>query len=154
MSSRLELRIPPPVIAAACAALIAGLAALVPAGNLPFPGHRALAVVLAVAGLLFALIGVMQFHRAGTTIHPLEPERSRQLVTGGIYQLSRNPRYVGMALVLAGFAAWWATVPGLAAIALFVVLITRLQILPEERVLTRTFGEAFVDYQRKVRRWI
>ena len=54
--------------------------------------------------VVFGLGGVAHFRRAGTTVHPLRPEQSTALVTGGVYRLSRNPMYLGMVLVLLGCA--------------------------------------------------
>ncbi|HER34383.1 MAG TPA: isoprenylcysteine carboxylmethyltransferase family protein [Halothiobacillaceae bacterium] len=113
-----------------------------------------------VAGLLFAaggglmLAAAWALWRARTTIDPFRPERASQLVTGGIYRLSRNPIYLGDALLLTGMACWWGQPLGLIALALFVLFIDRFQIRGEEAALARHFGDAFDRYRQRTRRWL
>lgn len=152
----LELKIPPPLVALACAALLWAAGMLWPAGwGRAEPGLRLTAVLaLAATGLALDLVAVWRFIRARTTVHPLRPETSAALVTGGLYRFTRNPMYLGMALLLGAFALWHGHPAGIAALALFTGFITRFQIIPEERVLAAKFGEEFAAYQAQVRRWI
>lgn len=99
-------------------------------------------------------MGAREFQRAKTTVNPLHPERATAVVTGGIYRFTRNPMYVGIALVLVG---WFVVVGGLSAIAglpLFAWYITRFQVVPEERALSSKFGAEYADYLQSVRRWV
>lgn len=150
----LELKIPPPVQWLVFAVLTGLAARWLPAGNLPFPGHRLLAVLLAMGGVALAWAGMRAFRRARTTIHPYDPAQTRTIVSHGVYAYTRNPMYLGLALVLAAVASWWATAWGLLALALFCLCITRLQILPEERILQASFGEEYRRYRQRVRRWL
>ncbi len=79
---------------------------------------------------------------------------AEDLVTDGLYAHSRNPMYVGMAMLLAGWAAWLGTPWAVVGIAAFVAWITRFQIIPEERALAQRFGADFATYQHRVRRWL
>ena len=97
---------------------------------------------------------VLTFRRARTTVNPLRPANASALVTTGPFALSRNPMYVGMATLLAGWAAWLGTPWALTGLVAFVAWITRFQILPEERVLAQRFGAAFDAYRGRVRRWL
>lgn len=126
----------------------------VPALEFTLPANRILATGLATTGLLSAILGVVSFRRARTTVNPLRPETSSALVVSGIYRLTRNPMYLGMLLVLLGWAAFLTHALALAYPVLFVLLMNRLQIQPEERALTAMFGANFADYQSKVRRWL
>ena len=154
----LEHRIPPPVIDIACAALMWWLASLWPAAQLWPRGGAAwvwvLAVGLAAAGALAALAGVREFARAHTTVNPLAPERASQLVTSGVFSRTRNPMYLGMLLMLAGWAVWLGNAAAWLGLPLFVVVLTALQIRPEERVMRQRFGAAFERYAARVRRWV
>lgn len=154
----LEHRIPPPVIDLACAAVMWWLASLWPAAQLwPRGGATwvwALAVALAVAGALVALAGVREFARAHTTVNPLAPERASRLVTSGIFSRTRNPMYLGMLLVLAGWAVWLGSGSAWLGLPLFVVVLNALQIRPEERAMRQRFGDEFERYAAQVRRWI
>jgi len=153
-----EHRIPPPLIDAACALLMAVLARALPALQLwpPLQGGAVagLALALAALGAGVALVGLWQFHRARTPFNPLAPERARTLVTDGIYRLTRNPMYLGMLLVLAGWAVWLGNAASWLGLPLSMALLTVLQIAPEERILRQRFGAEFERYAARVRRWI
>jgi protein-S-isoprenylcysteine O-methyltransferase Ste14 len=152
--SFLEHRIPPPVAAVLFAALMGWLASLPPPLALS-PGAGAVAVpVLAAAGLAFDLLGLAAFWRARTTINPLRPDKATALVTGGIYQVTRNPMYVGLAFLLTAWAVHLEAAWPLLGPPLFVVYLTRFQIVPEERVLRMLFGERYAAYAARVRRWL
>ncbi len=87
-------------------------------------------------------------------MNPLAPGKANSVVTTGIYRFSRNPMYLGMATVLLGLAAWWASLPGLLVVGAFCAYITQFQVRPEERALLGLFGEQFALYMSRVRRWI
>jgi len=150
----LELKLPPPVVAAAVAAAMAAAAYVLPAADLALPQRAKLAALLAAAGVLVAAAGVLGFHRHRTTVNPHTPERSTALVTSGIYRYTRNPMYLGLLLVLVGWAAWLANAASLPLLPVFVLYLNRYQIAPEERVLGERFGPAFSDYRAAVRRWL
>lgn len=115
----------------------------------------AAALALALAGGLIALAGVREFARARTTVNPLSPQRASHLVTGGIYQYTRNPMYLGMLLVLAGWGVWLGNAAALLAGPLLAVLVLdALQIAPEERVMRARFGDDYARYAAQVRRWL
>ena len=76
------------------------------------------------------------------------------MVTDGIYRYSRNPMYLGMALLLAAWALWLGNAAALLGIVLFVALINRYQIRPEERILAAKFGDDYRNYCRRTRRWL
>ncbi len=110
--------------------------------------------VLAGAGLCFDLLGLLAFRASRTTVNPLRPQRAAALVTHGVYRVTRNPMYVGMALLLLAWALYLSAWLALAGPIVFVLYITRFQILPEERALRARFGDAFTRYAAQVRRWL
>jgi protein-S-isoprenylcysteine O-methyltransferase Ste14 len=97
---------------------------------------------------------ITQFVRAGTTVDPLKPEAATALVTSGIYGWTRNPMYLGLSIVLLGWAIRLGTLSPFAGPLLFVPLIERAQILPEERALRVVFGKDYEQYCRRVHRWL
>jgi protein-S-isoprenylcysteine O-methyltransferase Ste14 len=119
-----------------------------------FPWRFTLIVVVLVAGILVGGIAVSLFARARTTVNPLKPRESSALVTRGVYRWTRNPMYLGMLIVLVAWALFVANWLAFVGLPLFIVLINRFQIGPEERVLRERFGAPFDDYCRKVRRWL
>lgn len=151
--NRLELKIPPPV--AALLVAVAMWLARTAAGALSFslPDRLAIAIVLAVLGIGVAVAGIASFRRAGTTANPTRPEATSALVATGIYRLTRNPMYLGSALVLVGWAVYLSNFVVFAGPLLFALYIDRFQIVPEERVLAAKFGAVFDDYRRRTRRW-
>lgn len=150
----LELRIPPPLVALLCILLMWYVQGFYPLSWLTSLWVLPLAVVLALTGIAIAALGAAAFRRAHTTISPLHPEKTSHLVTGGIYQHTRNPMYLGMALVLLAVALYLADVSAFLGVALFVRYIGRYQIEPEERMLLQTFGDEFAAYQDRVGRWL
>lgn len=152
----LELKIPPPVVALllAGAAWVVAWALPVLALELPNMLRRGLAASLALGGLSFDVLALLRFRSARTTINPLDPSRSSALVERGVYRITRNPMYLGLLLVLAGWTVWLDHALTFAVLPLFVAYITRFQILPEERVLSARFGASYDAYRARVRRWL
>ena len=153
--SSLELKLPPPVVALAAGLLMFGLAAC---GLAPSPLSAACrhvgAAVLFVLGVSLLLASGRLFFKAGTTVLPYKPEKTSKLVISGMYRHSRNPMYLAMLLMLSGWTAFLGDWAALAGLPLFMLYMTRFQIIPEERALTALFGEEYREYTRRVRRWI
>ncbi len=136
-----------------------GLAMWLVAGALPmlrrdFPGRRAAALALLVLGSAICIAGVIEFRRARTTTNPLRPGAASSLVVTGIYTRTRNPMYLGFAVMLLAWSVWLAHPVTLLGIAGFVGWMNRLQIVAEERAIGALFGEEFERYRNRVRRWI
>jgi protein-S-isoprenylcysteine O-methyltransferase Ste14 len=150
----LELRVPPLLVVAIAAGGMWGLSRRAA----PLAIHTEVRILLAGALLMLGIgacaAGLLAFRRARTTVNPLEPQRASTLVVSGIYQVSRNPMYLGFALMLLAWTVWLAVPLTLLGVAGFVVYITRFQIVPEERALTERFGADFDDYRQRVRAWI
>jgi protein-S-isoprenylcysteine O-methyltransferase Ste14 len=150
----LEHRVPPPLVAVAVGLIMWGLS-LLGMGALSRNGvSTGVAIVIALLGVAAAVCGNISFRRARTTVNPFKPETASSLVTSGIYRVTRNPMYLGMLLVLVGWAVFLANGLAVIAIALFPAYITRFQIKPEERALMALFGEQYASYSSRVRRWI
>ncbi len=146
--------IPPPVIAAVIGALMWGVSRSLPWGGFAFEFQTPAALLLLAIGLLLALVAVVQFIAAKTTINPLRPANASTLITTGVFAISRNPIYLADLLLLAALAVWFGNALNIALLALFVWYINRYQIAPEERALAQLFGEAYAAYRARVRRWL
>jgi len=149
-----ELKFPPVVQVIVAANLMWVLALALPSLSFRFPVQTPVAVVLSAVGITIAVLGVIRFRLAGTTVDPRVPDQSASLVAGGVYRLSRNPMYLGFFLVLSAWALGLGNVASFLILPLFVVCMNRLQIAPEERQLHKLFGEAYCEYTSNVRRWI
>lgn len=115
---------------------------------------KTLAIILVAIGLGIELYSVALFVKARTTVNPLKPDKAKTLVISGMYRVTRNPMYLGMLILLVGLVVWIGNVAAIPVLALFVWFITRFQIKPEEQALRGIFGQAFIDYENRVRRWI
>ncbi len=114
--------------------------------------HRYWGVLPIVAGVLVLVIAAGLFEKANTPIKPFE--KSTHLVVEGPFVYSRNPMYLGMLVTVLGTAIVLGSVtPFLVIPALYLVLTGRF-IRVEERALEQTFGEEYLAYKKKVRRWI
>ena len=105
-------------------------------------------------GLVFVLSAMRQFKQKNTIINPMTPKKTTTLVIDGIYNYSRNPMYLGLLLVLTSSGIYFGAWLSLLIVPLFWLLISTLQIIPEEEAMLELFGEKFVKYKREVRRWI
>ncbi|MFZ4165675.1 methyltransferase family protein [Brevundimonas sp. NPDC058933] len=114
--------------------------------------RRGLAFVLVIGGLLLDGIAAGTFRRLGTPPEPWKPTTA--LATGGLYQYSRNPIYVGFGITYAGFALAMDSPVALALLAPCLMVIDRFVIQREERYLTMKFGAEYHAYKGKVRRWL
>ncbi|MFM6992240.1 MAG: methyltransferase family protein [Rhodoferax sp.] len=152
--SRLENRVPPPALA-----IVVGLLMFLTSNFLPQREPNSLAQWIGIAALLalagnFGIRAIRLFNRSETTIDPVRIHRASSLVTSGIYQVSRNPMYVGLTMALCAWCTWlWSPALVCGPVA-FVAFIHRFQILPEERVMLEKFGGEYLEYKAKVRRWL
>lgn len=146
----LEHRIPPPLVA-----IITGLLMWLAVRPITEPGSRLwLTLLVALAGVAVCLAGVASFRRARTTVNPLKPESASSLVVVGIYRHTRNPMYLGFAIVLLGWCVFLGSALAVLGVAVFVLYIGRFQIRPEERALRDLFGAEFDAFCGRVRRWV
>ncbi len=113
-----------------------------------------LTVSLVTIGCVFCIAGLVSFRLANTTVNPSKPEQATNLVTSGVYRFSRNPMYVGFVFILLGWGIWLSSLWALLCVAGFIAYLTLFQIIPEERALTQLFGEDYIQYKNKVKRWL
>ena len=150
----LELKIPPPLVALITAVLMWRVTLFIPAATAAIPLRMPIALLFALAGMVFDLTSLAAFFRARTTVNPLKPASVSALVCTGLYRYTRNPMYCGLLLMLLGWAVYLDNLAGPLCIPLFVMYLNRFQIIPEERVLTEKFGADYTAYQAKVARWL
>jgi protein-S-isoprenylcysteine O-methyltransferase Ste14 len=148
---RLELKIPPPLII--CAGGLLNWVANRWSGGLFAPPWLLIGTLIIVSGF-FGLAGVLACIRCKTTVHPWSPDQTTVLVIHGVFRLTRNPMYLGLLGLLAAFYLYqptWFSPLGFVLVAYY---LTRFQIIPEERVLSKNFGDQYARYASSVRRWL
>lgn len=150
----LDHKIPPPIIGGLIAAAMWVGATVGPHLMLSDGLRYTVTISLVLMGLVFESTAVLAFRSHRTTVNPMSPERTRSVVTTGVYRISRNPMYVGMSCMLLGLAVYLTSLLSAFGPVMFVCYITHFQIKPEERVLTRLFGDDYLQYLEKVRRWV
>jgi protein-S-isoprenylcysteine O-methyltransferase Ste14 len=143
---------PPPLIYLAGLGLGLLLDALLPSASLPSALSLPLGVVLILAGVALQGTFIRAFWRAGTNVDPYKPVTA--IVSGGPYRLTRNPGYLGFALIVAGIALLAEALWVFAALVPTIAVVDRGVIAREERYLERKFGEEYRRYRARVRRWV
>ncbi len=123
-------------------------------GSLVLPGATWVSAILLVLSGVFGLMGLFQFYSNGTSIDPHKPQKTTALVTGGIYQYSRNPMYLALFFLLIAYASLLQNVLNLFLFPVFIWYINRYQIIPEEEVMEEKFAEEYREYKSKVHRWL
>jgi protein-S-isoprenylcysteine O-methyltransferase Ste14 len=148
-----RLRIPPALVVVLCGGLMWALNQAAPLARLVAPPVTRVGGLLVLLGLCIAAAAIVQFRRARTTVDPTRPAKASALVQSGIFGYSRNPMYLGMGVVLCGWALLLGSLSPWFVVPLFAVLLTWLQIRPEEAVLTTLFGPEYTRYCARVGRW-
>ena len=115
------------------------------------PWHY-LSFIPIIISLLILGAASKRLARANTTLAPFGD--ATHLVTHGIYHYSRNPMYLGMALILLGCALFFGSITALIPVIIYMCIIQTLFIFPEEKRLLAAFGTDYEQFCQQVRRWI
>ncbi|MDD0824095.1 isoprenylcysteine carboxylmethyltransferase family protein [Mannheimia sp. AT1] len=153
---KLKLKVPPPVWFVFCAMQMWLLSQALP-NHLPDYQNKGVWVLSGIVGgvgLVIALLALITIHKAKTTHSPFQPENTNQIVNWGIYSKSRNPMYLSLLLGLMAWALLLGSIFAWLVVPLFMWLITYFQIKPEEQILSKKFGQSYLDYLSEVRRWL
>jgi protein-S-isoprenylcysteine O-methyltransferase Ste14 len=150
----LELKIPPMVAGTMICAAMWGLSLITPFIQLPTSVRVYMAITIASFGGVLGMAGGIQFRQVKTTVNPIKPQTTSALVTEGIYKFTRNPMYLGFLFVIVAWAVFLSSPWALLGPCVYVLYLTRFQIIPEERVLANLFGAEYSAYKSRVRRWL
>ena len=109
-------------------------------------------VLLLIISLLFLVTSLRQFFITKNTLVLIKPASSLQAT--GIYSITRNPMYVGLGLIYLGMSCfvgnWWNII----LFPLLLLIVQEYIIKREEKYLVRRFGQEYIFYKTKVRRWL
>jgi len=150
----LKLKIPPPIYALSIAFIMWLFSRYFPVATLINEPWNMVGIALVVIAALIDFTSLYLFFKKRTTPNPMKPEFTTGLVTKGMYRFSRNPMYLGLLIMLLGFAIYLGKLTPFLIIPVFYFVITEMQIKPEEDWLEQKFGEEYLDYKNKVRRWL
>lgn len=145
---------PPPLLFFGCLLLgwLLGFVVPAPLSFLEVGVRIGLGSFFSFLGFVFGLSALITLHRGGTPAEPWKP--TTRIMTGGPFRFSRNPIYIALLCVLTGLAFFTASLGIALSIALLFLLLDRGVVRAEERYLTGKFGEEYLAYRRRVRRWI
>jgi protein-S-isoprenylcysteine O-methyltransferase Ste14 len=142
----------PPKIAQLLVAIAVLLHWLTPLRQTMIYSNSAIGIVLGVAGFASMIWGWWLFRQFDTPICPTA--RAERLITSGIYRITRNPMYLGMVAMLAALALAVGTLPFYLVAGIYFAVIDRAFCPYEEARLTQRFGDAYLSYKQRVRRWL
>ena len=148
------VRFPPPFVylgAIVIGGLLHGLILPLPL-QMPMALRMGLAIATALFGAGFVAAATGLFRRTGQDPKPWES--TPEIISTGIYRFTRNPMYVGMALLQASIGITWGNGWILALVPVVLVTIYTIAIRHEEAYLERKFGSTYLDYKHSVRRWL
>ena len=118
------------------------------------PFQSLISIFILSIGILILLNPVLKFKKSKTTINPIKFKKVNKLVTSGIYKYSRNPMYLGLLMIVISSSIFYLNIYSILTPLFFYLWINRFQIKREEVFLKEKFGEDYLSYKKKTRRWI
>lgn len=149
---KLFIKIPPP-ITAILLIIVAHLITLV------FPEMKVVFFKSLLLAALFMLVGIgiiawsfILFQIKRTTLNP--NKKPQKMIISGPYRLSRNPMYLGLLLLLLGYALWRGEIIFLIPPVVFFFLMDKVVIPFEEKLVKEGMGDKYENYLKTVRKWL
>jgi protein-S-isoprenylcysteine O-methyltransferase Ste14 len=150
-SALMNTKIHPPILAGALLLITLILHFILPEERI-VGWHHLIGLILTVAGMGLSSFAAALFQARETTRKPYgEPSA---FVVQPPYTWTRNPMYLGLTIALLGLAIFFDSTVMLLAPAVFFVVIDKMLIPREEETMERLFGQQYVDYKDRVRRWL
>ena len=146
------IKIPPPLIVLVLIVSIYFSSKKIDPINIPL--QLDISIFILSAGILIFINPVLQFIKSKTTVNPIQFEEVNKLVTSGIFKYSRNPMYLGMLMIVLSTSIFYLNIYSILTPLLFILWINKFQIKREEEFLIEKFGDEYLSYKKKTRRWI
>ena len=118
------------------------------------PNQDLISIIILLIGILILINPIFKFIKSKTTIDPIKFKKVNKLIISGIYKYSRNPMYLGLLMIVISTSIFFLNILSITTPFLFYCWINRFQIKREEIFLTEKFGEEYMSYKTKTRRWI
>ena len=123
-----------------------------------FPDLNLISFPFNLIGLLFIFIGIHISGQAHDLLKKYKThktyEKPVKLIDEGIYKRTRNPMYLGMFCLLLGIAICFQNILAIFVPFIFILVINLLFILLEEKIMLDAFGDDYIEYKNKVRKWL
>ena len=129
-----------------------GLHFLFPVMRLISLPYNYLGILIIIFGIILNLWTDSLFKKRQTTVKP--HEMPNFFISSGPFRISRHPMYLGMILILLGVAAFLGSLISFVFPIIFVMIIEKLFIPMEEKNLEKEFGDKYIAYKKRVRKWI
>ncbi len=147
-----KLKIPPPILVIILITSIYFSSYKLDLISIPY--RILFSILILFIGILVIINPVVKFIKSKTTVNPVEFKNVEKLVTSGIYKYSRNPMYLGMIMIIISSTVYYLNFYSLLTPFIFYFWINRFQIKREEVFLEEKFGQEYLSYKTKTRRWI
>jgi len=118
------------------------------------PNQDLISIIILLIGILILINPIFKFIKSKTTIDPIKFKKVNKLIISGIYKYSRNPMYLGLLMIVISTSIFFLNIFSITTPFLFYYWMNRFQIKREEIFLTEKFGEEYISYKTKTRRWI
>ena len=118
------------------------------------PNQNLISFIILLIGVVILIYPIFKFIKSKTTIDPLKFKKVNRLITSGIYKYSRNPMYLGLLIIVISTSIFYLNIFSISTPMLFYFWINRFQIKREEIFLTKKFGNEYLLYMTKTRRWV
>ena len=146
------IRIPPPILVLVL--VISNFFSSKKIDLIHLPNQDLISIIILLIGVLILTNPIFKFIKSKTTIDPIKFKKVNKLITSGIYKYSRNPMYLGLLMIVISTSIFYLNIFSIITPIFFYFWINRFQIKREEIFLTEKFGEEYMSYKIKTRRWI
>ena len=146
------IKIPPPILVLILTSLVYFSSTKLESIYLPY--RQTVSVLILIIGIVVIISPVFDFIKSKTTVNPIKFQNVNRLVTTGIYRYSRNPMYLGMILIIISTTVYYLNLLSVFSPLIFYIWINKFQISREEIFLEGKFGNEYLKYKSKTRRWI
>ena len=146
------IKIPPPILVLILTSLVYFSSTKLESIYLPY--RQTVSVLILIIGIVVIISPVFDFIKSKTTVNPIKFQNVNRLVTTGIYRYSSNPMYLGMILIIISTTVYYLNFLSVFSPLIFYIWINKFQISREEIFLEGKFGNEYLKYKSKTRRWI
>lgn len=147
-----SFKIPPPLLVIILTSLVYFSSTKLELIYLPY--RQMISTLILIIGLIIIISPVANFIKSKTTVNPVKFENVNRLVTTGVYKYSRNPMYLGMIMIIISTTVYYLNFVSVFSPLIFYIWINKFQISREEIFLEDKFGDDYLKYKSKTRRWI